>query len=255
MTILQNRNKQVVRRPYTSTPNLTITIHTQPKTHHMTTTSFSQTIPLAAAFFAASVLSAAAAISTFDIDAEGWSAVGDIASPATFSAAGGNPGGYISIDDAVTGGTTYFVAPAKFLGDQSASYATPFTFDLRQSYPGAGDQFDNVDIFLVGAGLTLVFDTALNPPNNVWTSYSAPLTETAGWRIDSLSGAPSQAQMQNVLGNVTSLRLRAEFQTGSDTGSLDNVNLVPEPSCSILLLSGAFLTLLRRSSRVRERSA
>ena len=192
----------------------------------------------------------AAIVSTFETNTDGWSVVGDIVGPATFSSTGGNPGGHIFINDAVTGGVTYFVAPAKFLGDQSASYGTPFTFDLRQSYTGGANQFDDVDVFLVGAGLTLVFDAPVAPGNGVWTSYSFTLVETAGWRISSLAGvAPSQAQMQNVLGDITSIRLRAEFQTGADTGSLDNVVLVPEPSSALLLLSGALFLSRRRTCR------
>ncbi len=196
----------------------------------------------------------AAVVSTFDGDTDGWSAIGDIASPATFSSSGGNPGGHIFINDAVTGGVTYFVAPSKFLGDQSTSYGTPFTFDLMQSYSGAPNQFNDADIFLVGAGLTLVFDAPLAPTNNSWASYNVTLMESAGWRIDSLAGAaPSQAQMQNVLSDITSLRLRAEFQTGPDTGSLDNVSLVPEPTTASLLAVGLCLAALRR--RRRQQSA
>ena len=190
---------------------------------------------------------AALVVSTFDTDSDGWSAIGDTAAPVSWSATGGNPAGHIEIIDAVTGGVTYFVAPAKFLGNQSDSYGTPLAFDLRQSYTGGPNQFNDTDIILTGGGLTLVFDTSVNPPNDSWASYSILLTETAGWRVSTLTGAvPTQAQMQATLTNLTSFQIRAEFQTGADTGSLDNVRIVPEPSSAALLLLGALMFTRRR---------
>ena len=190
---------------------------------------------------------ATSVVSTFDTDSDGWTAIGDIAAPASWSATGGNPAGHIEIADAVTGGVTYFVAPAKFLGNQGDSYGTPLAFDLRQSYPAASNQFNDTDIILTGGGFTLVFDTPVNPPNNSWASYSVLLTETAGWRLSTLTGAvPTQAQMQATLTNLTDLQIRAEFQTGADTGSLDNVRIVPEPSSGALLLLGALIVTRRR---------
>jgi hypothetical protein len=53
---------------------------------------------------------AASSISTFDTGTEGWSAVGDVAGPVTWSATGGNPAGHVELTDQVIGGVTYFVA-------------------------------------------------------------------------------------------------------------------------------------------------
>jgi alkaline phosphatase D len=80
---------------------------------------------------AAASTASAAITSTFDIDSDGWSAIGDSAAPVQWVAAGGNPGGHIEILDAVLGGVTYFQAPAKFLGNKSAALGTALTFDLR----------------------------------------------------------------------------------------------------------------------------
>ncbi|MEO7317725.1 MAG: laminin B domain-containing protein [Chthoniobacteraceae bacterium] len=169
---------------------------------------------------------AASVASTFDTGSDGWTAIGDVSAPVLWSATGGNPAGHIEVSDAVTGGVTYFVAPTKFLGSHSDSYGTLLTFDLRQSYPGGTSQFNDADIILTGGGFTLVFDTSVNPPNNSWASYSVLLTETAGWRLSTLNGSvPTEQQMKAVLSNLTSLRIRAEFQSGADTGSLDNVVL------------------------------
>jgi hypothetical protein len=194
--------------------------------------------------------SSLAATSTFSTDAEGWFAQGDTSGPLTWVSSGGNPGGHVRIADAVTGGVTYFVAPAAFLGNQSAAFGTNLTFDLQQTYPGGANQFDSPDVILQGAGLTLVFDTAFNPANGAWTSYSVGLSGS-GWRLNDLSGAAaSNSQLAAVLSNLNTLKIRAEYQTGADTGMLDNVSLVPEPGTYAMFAAG--LLLLSRMTRRRK---
>jgi hypothetical protein len=170
------------------------------------------------------------AISTFDFDHENWRIMGDVAGDtiADFIPNGGNPGGYVQAIDQVVGGTMYWQAPEKFLGDVSCAYGQALNFDLVQSR--LTSQFDWEDVILKGAGLTLVFDTPYNPDTS-WTSYSVPLLETAGWVKDStingvISGdPPTMAEMQAVLASLTELRIRAEYVSGADTDGLDNVVL------------------------------
>jgi len=100
-------------------------------------------------FFAAGV--AAAATSTFDAGTEDWSVLGDVAGPVQWVAADGNPGGYISVEDSVTGGVTYFSAPPAFLGDQTAFLGRALVFDLRQHITGAPNQFQDDDVVLIAA--------------------------------------------------------------------------------------------------------
>lgn len=188
--------------------------------------------------------------STFDTDTDGWSAIGDVAGPVTWAAAGGNPDGHIRVQDSVSGGVTYFSAPVEFLGDQSAAFDTFLSFDLMQVFSGSPSQFDAADVVLVGAGLTLVYDTAVNPGTNSWTSYSVRLSGT-GWTVGTLGGAAAtDGQMQDVLSSLTALRIRSEYRSGADTGALDNVNLptapVPEPATLGLAATGLGLLLLRR---------
>jgi hypothetical protein len=200
-------------------------------------------------------LRATATMSTFASGTEGWTAVGDVAGPVTWSSAGGNPGGHIELTDQVVGGVTYFVAPPQFHGNYSSAYGTSLTFDLRQSYPGAPDQFDDSDIILSGGGLMLVFDTPMNPANNSWTSYSVLLNDLSGWHVSTLAGPlATQAQIQTTLANISDLSIRAEYQTGPDTDSLDNVFLfsrassVPDTAPTVLMFGLAIssLALLRR---------
>src|SRR5215471_17902758 len=99
---------------------------------------------------------AATVSSTFDTTAEGWSAAGDFATPVTWQGTGGNPNGTVSIEDSVTGGVTFFVAPAKFLGNHSDAYGKTLTFDLKQVI-GSPNQFEDDDVFLSGGGTTLSY--------------------------------------------------------------------------------------------------
>jgi hypothetical protein len=186
----------------------------------------------------AATLPAFAVTSTFDASAEGWSAQGDTEGPLTWSAVGGNPGGHVLIDDLTTGGVTYFVAPTLFHGNFAGALGTQLTFDLMQVYPGSPNQFNAEDVILQGSGLTLVYNTASNPGNGTWTSYSVPLS-AAGWKLNSLSGsAVTQEQFVAVLSNLSVLKIRAEYQTGADVGHLDNVALVPEPATTLMFLAG-----------------
>jgi len=205
-------------------------------------------LTIAAAPFAAQ----ATVSSTFDIDADGWTAAGDFTgAPVTWLSTGGNPGGTIEINDAVLGGVTYFVAPAKFLGNQSGAFGQTLSFDLQQHISGGSNQFNERDVILSGGGLTLVLDTAVNPAFDAWTHYSVPLAAGA-WRVSALNGVlASDTQIQTVLGSLSALNIRAEFQTGADTDYLDNVVLaaVPEPATVALWLGGLGLLGWRARQR------
>ena len=200
---------------------------------------------IAVALFAGASAAWADTTSTFDVDADGWMISGDsTASVPTFVS-----DGYIHGTDQTTGGVWYWLAPTKFNGDISA-YQT-LSFDLRMR--GSGSLFEDSDVILNGAGLSLHYDFATVPVDASWTSYSVALNDTAGWRVGSLSGAfATQAQILSVLGNTSSLRIRGEFITGSDNGDLDNVILaaVPEPETYAMMLAG--LGLLGAVARRRK---
>jgi len=190
------------------------------------------------ASLAAATIPALAATSSFDAGAEGWTAQGDAQGAIQWSGIGGNPGGHVRIDDQTVGGVTYFVAPVAFLGNFSGALGTNLTFDLKQVYPGGANQFESPDVILQGNGLTIAFNTSVNPGNGAWTSYSVPLS-APGWTLNSLSGAPVTAgQFASVMSNVAALKVRAEYQTGADVGYLDNVSMVPEPGAWAMLLAG-----------------
>ena len=188
------------------------------------------------------------AVSTFDTDAEGWTTDGDAGCLPTpcYAAIGGNPDGHIYSNDGLQGIKYYYNAPAKFLGNVSSAYQGRLTFDMRQN---ARDPLgtEDVDVILVGAGLTLVYDTPRNPPS-IWFSYNVPLVETAGWHKGTLTGPPPSAtEMQAVLGSLTRLGLRGDFIFGQATSYLDNVVLGgPEsPPAPITVVFEVFLPMVR----------
>lgn len=181
-------------------------------------------------------LRGARAGSGFGIDDDGWTIVGDAQAESVkpdFDGFGGNPDGLISAKDDVAGGVWYFHAPSKYSGDASLSIGKKLAFDLKTTT--LDNPFDDYDVLLQGGGVTIAFDTP-NDPGPDWTSYSIPLSDTVGWRrIDSLDVEYGSVQtfeakppatlddLTKVLGGLSMFRIRGEFNTGADTGSLDNV--------------------------------
>jgi len=174
---------------------------------------------------------------------EGWQATGDAKTEQpSFRHLGGNPGGYISIDDAVTNGVWYWLAPQKYLGGKSHFFGRYLRFDLKQT--DTSNQFATGDVWLLGAGGTrLVYFDQDNYddsyPRTSWTSYLIKLDRTANWKIEPESGFANETQafltqwsrarladdtdIKAVLGSLDGLYIRGEFRTGPDSGSLDTV--------------------------------
>jgi hypothetical protein len=168
--------------------------------------------------------------STFGTGVDGWSALGDTSAPASWVSTGGHPGGSVQVSDTASGGVMFWVAPAKFLGDKGAAYGGRLGFDLRQS--DTSSQFDDQDVVLQGGGMTLVYDTAVNP-GTTFTRYRVPLTPV-GWHENTLAGPqPTVAEFRSVLGSLTGLRIRAEYRTGPDVDDIDTVLITTPPETTI----------------------
>ena len=161
--------------------------------------------------------------SNFNLNAEGWTVVGDGGGTILpqYNLTGGNPGGFISSRDEGTGKTWYFAAPAKFLGNKSWFYGRNLKFDLKQNR--TDQQFNDDDIIIEGNGVKLMFDTP-NNPGLTWTSYSVKLDETANWRVKRglFFFRASQAEIKTVLCNMGRLWIRGEYVDGGDEGGMDN---------------------------------
>jgi hypothetical protein len=157
----------------------------------------------------------------FDEDSEAWTAVGDPAQPApTYYSSGGNPGGFIEMDDIVNSDTWYWEAPDKFLGDKSEAYGTLLTFDLKESL--LDRPYDARDVILQGGGyeINMRFHS---PPELDWIRYFAPLDTSAPW-VNHATGQPAtQLEIIHVLDSLEHLQIRGEYNIGPDTGGLDNV--------------------------------
>ena len=171
--------------------------------------------------------------STFDSDLDGWTMDGDVAS-FVWEPTGGNPGGFAHWVDAATGALSYYVAPSKFLGDQSAYYGGTLSYDIEDT----GNDIDGLsDIELTGDGMTLVYVTG--QPATTWTHFSATLTAASGWFVGShaaaVSGDPAatETQLQEVLANLTSIEIRAEYVNGDENGGLDNVVMTSVATTSV----------------------
>jgi predicted ribosomally synthesized peptide with SipW-like signal peptide len=166
----------------------------------------------------------------FEDGEEGWTLIGDSTTvDAQIVESGGNPGAYLEATDQVAGGTWYWNAPASFLGDQSAFAGGSLAYDLQQA--PRSSQFVNDDIVLEGAGTTLVYRYASQAEypaeTPAWSEYDIPLDPSAGWTVGTNAGpAATTTEIESVLGDLSSIRIRGEFRSGADTGGLDNPRFV-----------------------------
>lgn len=158
----------------------------------------------------------------FENGMDGWSLFGD-GRNLQIVASGGNPGKYLQAQDITSGDVWYFQAAPQFLGDKSAFYGGLLSYDLKQS--AVSSQFNSNDVLLIGAGKTLIFNTPYNPGID-WTHYSIVLKDGAGWRVQSTNLPATEADMRQVLSNLTTFRIRGEYRTGADTDGIDNLELV-----------------------------
>ena len=206
--------------------------------------------------------------STFDTDSESWTLAGD-GLGLTYWPTNGNPGGFISATDQNVGALWFFVAPAKFHGDQSGTFGLGLCFDLKQFGSGSTDDTTfpaNIDVFLIGGGLTLAY-VGLPVPNTdpsappgsatPFTQYLVTLSGSdAGWQklVGPALTDASDTDMQTVLANVTDLQIKGEFRHDVDQGSLDNVILgcaIPEPTTGAFV-AFALLGIAAFSRRQRQ---
>ncbi len=165
-----------------------------------------------------------------------------------FSAAGGNPGGFISATDRPSNPVSYFYAPASFRSALAGAYGSTVQFDLET--PTSGTFFTQPDIVMTGGGLTLLLNISglQTAPTSFWSTYSFTLSQ-AGWTLQG-GGTPNALQFQSVLGALTAFSIRGEFYD-TVSASLDNVRVsgIPEASETILFALGLALLLVSRRGR------
>jgi len=183
--------------------------------------------------------------STFDTDADGWTALNATAGDPVYISAGGNPGGFLQARDGVGGVQSKMVAPAKFLGNRSFSYGEFLRFDLKVALVS---NVSNNDIEIYGGGTSIVRNVNPLPNTATWTTYSQRLHEDQLWRIGSTAGPiASKEQVKQVLASITAIHIGVEYNSvtfgPTDIGMIDNVVLeqrILPPAPSITSFAPSF---------------
>tara|TARA_R110000850_G_scaffold239282_3_gene364105 strand:+ start:2153 stop:2791 length:639 start_codon:yes stop_codon:yes gene_type:complete len=165
----------------------------------------------------------------FESGDPGWLVIGDAqgdSNKPTYESTGGNPGCFMSALDSAVDGLWYWSAPVSFLDQLSAKWESDgsprarLQFDLKQSE--LSNPLEGKDIVLSGNHLEIYFKD-IDPPGIEWTSYSIPLTPSAGWLNTATDEPVSNEEMNEVLSHLDILWIRGEFQTEENTGSIDNI--------------------------------
>ncbi|PJX22822.1 hypothetical protein CAP47_07300 [Psychroflexus sp. S27] len=167
--------------------------------------------------------------SLFEDDAEGWTIVGDAQGgyiEASYSEEGGVIEGYIYADDDVAGGVWYFSAPDDYLGDKNEYYGATLNYSLFQN-SAMSDQFESEDI-IFKSDEKQIFYLISEYPTSDWTPYSIEIMDNGQWYYGSFdeNTIATEAQIKDVLSNVTEFWIRGEFESGSDDGGLDKVEII-----------------------------
>ncbi|XP_037001564.2 laminin subunit gamma-2 [Artibeus jamaicensis] len=158
--------------------------------------------------------------SDFHQDVDGWKAVQRNGSPAKLHWSQRHRDVFSS---ARRSDPIYFVAPAKFLGNQQVSYGQTLSFDYRVDRGGRHPSAH--DVILEGAGLRItapLMPLGKTLPCGITKTYTFRLNEhpSSLW-----SPQLSYFEYRRLLRNLTALWIRATYGDYS-TGYIDNVTLI-----------------------------
>ncbi|XP_011359564.2 laminin subunit gamma-2 [Pteropus vampyrus] len=158
--------------------------------------------------------------STFHQGADDWKAVQRNGSPAKLHWSQRHRDVFTS---AQRSDPVYFVAPAKFLGNQQVSYGQSLAFDYRVDRGGRHPSAH--DVILEGAGLRVtapLMPLGKTLPCGITKTYTFRLSEhpSSNW-----SPQLSYFEYRRLLRNLTALWIRATYGEYS-TGYIDNVTLI-----------------------------
>ena len=164
---------------------------------------------------------------TTDDPARGWTVVGD--GELGSEAGEVREGALVGEDDAV-GGVWYFAAPADVAAALEPSAVVSFELRLAEE---PAEPFDAPDV-VVGAGDTALHAQLPTTPSAAWTSYELDL-DLLDWQVGAITDGELEAglddpgatadQIAEVLSSADRLWIRGEYNTGDDTGYLDDVRI------------------------------
>ena len=87
-------------------------------------------------------------------------------------------------------------------------------------------QFESDDIIFKNGNdqITYVYDKK-EYPDKEWTDYTVKISTDHGWFKGGYTSKvmATESDIKAVLSNITQFSIRGEFETGPDTGALDNV--------------------------------
>lgn len=177
--------------------------------------------------------------SNFNNDHEGWTVVGGALA---YEAGGGNPGGYITATDEVSG-IMMALAPEAFLGDLTAFDGGLLSVDLIDLQTAGSDpvaQFGEVAI--EGTSGTVVLDLVAGGAPTDWLTFAVGFDATT-WGV-------SEETWLAILGDVTSIKIAVDlFQFFGDSAGIDNFRVVIPVPAGVWLFASALLGLLTASRR------
>jgi hypothetical protein len=161
---------------------------------------------------------ARAAVEThFDTDLEGWRITGDNAS--AWNAAGGNPGGCLSVNDLAIGDDNRAVAPPIYLGNWGGlGVQDSLGLDYYFQNTSGGSIVPAPNVFrIAGPGGAAHAIPNYAPPQLAWTTAKISLSP-ADWILES-------GTWSALLAHVNSLTIAGEFVSGGELVLLDNIRL------------------------------
>jgi hypothetical protein len=134
----------------------------------------------------------------------------------------GNPGGYLHVDNS-EGPVCYILAPSAWLGDLRSYRGGTLSFDGRMIGTGGAPWSSSLDyghVFLRTNAAQVVVDLEpVLPSTTSWTTYTVALDPVA-WNT-------TPAVFEQILANVTELRISVEALFGAEVQAIDNVVLAP----------------------------
>jgi len=121
------------------------------------------------------------------------------------------------------GTALYFAAGPEFLGDKSAALHGLLTFDLFSGYSRRAWTPDASQPLVILEGINgLRIGAGFDPVSKGWRSHAISLDESGKWMNLSEQRLATEAEIADVLSNLTDLRIRGV----STPAVLDNVMLV-----------------------------